>query len=400
MLKIIDVMYKEAIVELFNQGHDVDEIVGHLNLLNELKSAIPSANYAERQKPYITELMKLIIERALSNGNIAINEEVLGHKGSFIDDSIQVGIKWWRTPGHTRFRGAMAFIPNIAIVRNKIRDFFNKEHVAIHKRFKTFNVLENYSMYDYLNMILNKNFPFFDTIKRIIHDIFKLVASIYEGNPEFINMEANRVELELYKENGIMYDLDKMKATYKPEDYKTTTQHIERGTTNFFNLKGGALHHPLLIILLLDLSEKKGFNEKVFIEKAKEVLHLMQEDLAFELLHEIIHSAKATTEYTFTPTNINKEKIQGLEDALSIFSDSELSILSTLTKHLTLHKEPPEEFSAALGDTPYFLSGEGPLHGVADEPLDITEEERESIERGGVSMGAVVFLYVVSLSNH
>jgi hypothetical protein len=194
MLKIIDVMYKEAIVELFNQGHDVDEIVGHLNLLNELKTAIPSANYAERQKPYITELMKLIIERALSNGNIAINEEVLGHTGSFIDESIQLGIKWWRTPGATRFRGAMAFIPNIAIIRNKIRDFFNKEHVAIHNKFKSFSVMERYSMYDYLNMILSKNFPFFEKIKQIIHDVYKLVASIYEGNPEFINMEANRVE--------------------------------------------------------------------------------------------------------------------------------------------------------------------------------------------------------------
>jgi len=161
----------------------------------------------------------------------------------------------------------------------------------------------------------------------------------------------------------------------------------------------------ILMILLLQMSNK----HYDFLEKAEDTIREMgQEPFVYDLLKKILQEIpKVKTEipqesYIFSEFP-HVEGLRILEKAFhKHFTKSEISVLKGLSIPKVIYSRKPKEFQYALGTGGYSLEGSPeeaeitPMYGI-EHDIDLTRDERELIEKGGIPVGALIFLYMVCL---
>ena len=152
---------------------------------------------------------------------------------------------------------------------------------------------------------------------------------------------------------------------------------------------GGSRSHEFYKSMLILILLKLETNSKEFLAKLKAAMREAgQEDLVMDLLRRIIdkYLKIKTMEYTISFVDLDKQELEGLEEALN----------GIVLKGDSLHVEAPEEFRDALGEQPYFLVGDGDvLHGL-DEEVELEAEEKKALA-GGIPMTAVLAMYLLGL---
>jgi len=172
----------------------------------------------------------------------------------------------------------------------------------------------------------------------------------------------------------------------------------------------------MLTLLLLELNEE--FNTEVFLKKAGTTLDelgqcpLVLRALA-EIMDETLNQEVPEDGYMYSPTNVtNTAFAEQLESAYANnFTQAEKKALLHSAPPIIYYSKSPEEFEGILGNRPYFLNGANAqpgedvrLRGVNmdndDDPVMMTGEERELVEKGGVPLGTIIFLYLTCLKDH
>jgi len=161
----------------------------------------------------------------------------------------------------------------------------------------------------------------------------------------------------------------------------------------------------ILMILLLQMSNK----HYDFLEKAQDTIReIGQEPFVYELLKTIIqkipHTEKEFPQESYIFSEFpHVEGLRILEKAFhKKFTKSEISVLKGLSIPQVIYSRKPKEFEYALGTGAYSLEGspeEGditPMYGI-EHDIDLTRDERALIEKGGIPVGALIFLYMVCL---
>ena len=174
----------------------------------------------------------------------------------------------------------------------------------------------------------------------------------------------------------------------------------------------------MLTLLLLELSENEEFNTEVFLKKAGTTLDelgqcpLVLRALA-EIMDETLSQEVPEDGYMYSPTNVtNTAFAEQLESAYANnFTQAEKKALLHSAPPIIYYSKSPEEFEGILGNRPYFLNGANAqpgedirLRGVNmdddEDPVMMTGEERELVEKGGVPLGTILFLYLTCLKDH
>lgn len=174
----------------------------------------------------------------------------------------------------------------------------------------------------------------------------------------------------------------------------------------------------MLTLLLLELSENEEFNAEVFLKKAGTTLDelgqcpLVLRALA-EIMDETLSQEVPEDGYMYSPTNVtNTAFAEQLESAYANnFTQAEKKALLHSAPPIIYYSKSPEEFEGILGNRPYFLNGANAqpgedvrLRGVNmdddEDPVMMTGEERELVEKGGVPLGTILFLYLTCLKDH
>ena len=174
----------------------------------------------------------------------------------------------------------------------------------------------------------------------------------------------------------------------------------------------------MLTLLLLELSENEEFNTEVFLKKAGTTLDdlgqcpLVLRALA-EIIDETLNQEVPEDGYMYSPANgvTNTAFAEQLESAYAKnFTQAEKNALLHSAPPIIYYSKSPEEFEGILGNRPYFLNGanaqagEVRLRGVNmdddEDPVMMTGEERELVEKGGVPLGTIIFLYLTCLKDH
>jgi hypothetical protein len=161
----------------------------------------------------------------------------------------------------------------------------------------------------------------------------------------------------------------------------------------------------ILMILLLQMSNK----HYDFLEKARDTIReIGQEPFVYELLKTIIqeipHAEKEFPQESYIFSEFpHVQGLRILEKAFhKHFTKSEISVLKGLSIPQVIYSRKPKEFEYALGTGAYSLEGspeEGdvtPMYGI-EHDIDLTRDERALIEKGGIPVGALIFLYMVCL---
>jgi hypothetical protein len=169
---------------------------------------------------------------------------------------------------------------------------------------------------------------------------------------------------------------------------------------------GGGLSTPILTLFSLEI-KSHGKEPEDFIEKAKATINDMgQCPLVKEYIGDLFDSVRQTHEetdgYTFAPFNGDLKPLAPIHKH---FTESELAILKELSLPI-MYNTVPGEYDGILGkgdEGAYSLHGDPspeesltPLYGL-DEEIHLTKEERATLEKGGIPLGALMFLYFVCL---
>lgn len=171
----------------------------------------------------------------------------------------------------------------------------------------------------------------------------------------------------------------------------------------------------ILTLFMTKASENTSFNLDVFMKKAGELLDkLGSPDLVLSELNHIIDSSLTQTlpeegfKFSKVPTE-NQAFVEILEDKyMETFDSSQRNLLDSLSLPIIYHSRTPETYEDLLGKSPYFLShgslGEGDvllqgIEGFEEEPLFMTPEERKEVEKDGISLGALLFIYLACLKD-
>jgi hypothetical protein len=224
--------------------------------------------------------------------------------------------------------------------------------------------------------------------KRIDERIIELAA----GDPRRIKLwEDTKADLDALTARG-----QSMKGGGKKED-------------------AGSFCQTMITLLLLEAKQSHDFDVQTFLDKAGTTLDdLGQCPLVLHMLNKLIDESMNQTVkengYVFSPSEEDADEFNiNLEDAYyNRFTPEEQEILKSMGPSITFHSETPETFREILGTNAYFLNGsvpeedeETPLYGLGDDedPVSLTKEEREAIERkgAGVPLGALLFLYLMCL---
>ena len=155
-------------------------------------------------------------------------------------------------------------------------------------------------------------------------------------------------------------------------------------------------------LLLTEASTRPAFNCKEFVRKGFAAIQQAgQRALVCDSLRTILDISiehGTNEEFTYTSLEVSAEELEALHNAITtVFTEEERAILDSFAPSMSVHAKPPADFSEILGTGPYSLSGKSDsstLHGL-EEVIEVEDHEREAIERGGISMGAALFLYLV-----
>jgi hypothetical protein len=187
-------------------------------------------------------------------------------------------------------------------------------------------------------------------------------------------------------------------------------------------LKGGgkaketdSFCQTMITLLLLEARQSHEFDIQEFLDKAGTTLDdLGQCPLVLHMLNKLIDEGMNQNVkedgYVFSPLDSDAEEFNvNLEDAYyNRFTPEQQEILKSMGPPITFHSETPEAFREILGTNSYFLNGsvpeeveETPLFGLGEDedPVSLTKEEREAVERkgAGIPLGALLFLYLMCL---
>jgi hypothetical protein len=212
----------------------------------------------------------------------------------------------------------------------------------------------------------------------------------------------------------------------KKSAWKTSTAGPSVKPTQYTGTKqggGGKDNCETMLTLLLFHLKQNNYDVQEFLDKAGATLDdLGQCPLVLQLLNdmlieanELVHSPafgeaeqlqteKGSVFFSPIQNETTKLVMESLENALQgRFTEEEQEFLSTLSKPITFYSHPPEAFEHTLGTEPYMMYDEGHekavLKGIGGEDIHLTHEERNAMEDGGVSLGAVTFLYLNSLQD-
>jgi hypothetical protein len=227
------------------------------------------------------------------------------------------------------------------------------------------------------------------------------------------------INLKRYIEKGYLEkDLDEMRALRKSNPSKRYQKVIvkeDRFTNQWdksldpykqrggFSEKRGDFAESFITLLSLEI-KSHGKEPETFVEKAEDTINDMgQLPLVKEFIGNLFDDVKIQEIHDGYTFNTFKGDIGALEKAFhEHFSDSEISVLKGLSAPRVFYSEVPEEYESVLGQGAYSLDGEPglaeevDLHGMGEE-IVVTKEEREILEKGGIPLGALIFLYFVCL---
>jgi hypothetical protein len=227
-------------------------------------------------------------------------------------------------------------------------------------------------------------------------------TAMKEALEEYLGNNFAGIDLDLMRNSYIQHS----KRYYTPPPLSSFTTKKFTGLDLWDQPKsqsGGGLSTPILTLFSLEI-KSYGKEPEDFIEKAKATIHDMgQLPLVKEYIGDLFDSIsitkKKTDGYTFNHFEGDLDALAAIHDH---FSDSELLILKKLSLPVVFNTVP-EEFEAVLGKGAYSLYGKPkptqnptPLYGL-DEEIDLTKEERRLLEKGGIPLGAILFLYFVCL---
>ena len=166
-------------------------------------------------------------------------------------------------------------------------------------------------------------------------------------------------------------------------------------------------------VMLTALLLKTNNSHAQLEEHAKEVLNTAQRPLMLSLLENVIDqilnaSASANAEeeegYTFKPL----KEIPGLEElekSYDTFTPEEKEILEGLVEEKGYIHANNEKYESILGKTFVIIGSpeqggreEIPLYGL-DQEVILSEEERADLEKG-ISLGGLIFLYLVAIQDY
>lgn len=169
----------------------------------------------------------------------------------------------------------------------------------------------------------------------------------------------------------------------------------------------------LLTLLFLEAQQHPGFDAQAFLDKAGMTLdELGQCPLVLDMLNRLID---ATIDETPLEDGYRVKLLDSnpfysaLETAYNtFFSGIDKQILQSIGAPLAFHAQPPETYNELFGGRSYLLNGvprkeDTPLRGFSeedeDDPITLTKDEQEVIERGGagISLGGLLFLYLACL---
>ena len=156
------------------------------------------------------------------------------------------------------------------------------------------------------------------------------------------------------------------------------------------------------LLLTEAAATQPAFNCKEFVRKGFAAIQQAgQRALVCDSLRTILDISiehGTNEEFTYTSLEVSAEELEALHNAITtVFTEEERAILDSFAPSMSVHAKPPADFSEILGTGPYSLSGKSDsstLHGL-EEVIEVEDHEREAIERGGISMGAALFLYLV-----
>jgi hypothetical protein len=183
------------------------------------------------------------------------------------------------------------------------------------------------------------------------------------------------------------------------EGFVLHSRKLQTGGANTSNLCD-----TLLTTILLELSENEEFNSQQLIDKAIQTLDdIGQYDLILEVLNHLIDEQcliKRREGYTFSTVYIDTETAKALVQSFnSRFNSKEKEMFKTIGRQGLFSYEVPEEYQNLLGTHPFFLVGtpteDTSLHGVIDDEIFLTNEERAVLEESSMPLGGILFLYVI-----
>ena len=223
------------------------------------------------------------------------------------------------------------------------------------------------------------------------------------------SLSTNTPKIDVYSllRNGKKTPQQKLRAIFDIESNSETKTYCD----------------TVLVLLLIDMKRKMyDFDANKFLKKIGSTLRNTKTcPVVFHMLKLILDKGMEqvvdSNAYIFSPQKpfdyIDEDTeypIKNLEQMYAeIFDDGEKEALENMTPIRYYHRTP-EEFHDLLGDSPYFLSGHShepepelrgvDVDGLYDEPLRMTGDEKHLLTRGGIPMGAIIFMYITAVAKN
>jgi myosin heavy subunit len=173
-----------------------------------------------------------------------------------------------------------------------------------------------------------------------------------------------------------------------------------------------------MLSLLLFHIKDGNMDVQEFLDKAGATLDdLGQCPIVLHVLNEMLdeandmNSKEGKIVYSPVKSQTANDVLESIENALQgRFTEDEQELLAKLSQPIHFFSRPPEAHEHSMGTRAYMLNDntdndmdendkdEIELEGLVDDTIHLTKEEREAIETGGISLGAITFLYLTCLA--
>ncbi len=250
-----------------------------------------------------------------------------------------------------------------------------------------------------------------EELERVVTELGRVRQGYEQEHTSHDELERQRDQLQqlLEKRTKQIRELEKGKQIREPNIQQAKPKMFEGGGAS---LSKEATCETMLTLLLFHIKEA-NMNVQDFLDKAGASLDdLGQCPIVLHVLNEMLDEANDMDEkedsivYSPIRSERSNEIMDSIEKSIQgRFSEEEQDVLANLNKPITFYSKPPEAYSDSMGNNAYMLnnnvkgdSDETALHGlIYDDEIHLTKEERDEIEKGGISLGAITFLYLTCL---
>ena len=167
--------------------------------------------------------------------------------------------------------------------------------------------------------------------------------------------------------------------------------------------KGGSNNTILKAMQTMILLKSKESPEDLLAKAEATIDDMGQRDLVLPLLTQLLDAAldSDNSSYSaFTMDDTHTDPLEHLEKAYSShFTEEDTAAFSSFTNEpYSFHANTPEEFEEVLGRNSYINNANSSSVKNMDEEYDIelADEEKAALEKGGIPLGALIFLYTVA----